>query len=189
MEQVPRERFVPPEVRHRAYEDLPVGIGEGQTVSQPYIVGLMLEALRLRGDETVLEVGAGSGYQAAVLSLLVPRGRVVAVELLPNLARQARERLGELGYGNVTVVQAGPRLGCPDLGPYDAIIVAAASPKLPESLLSQLAAGGRMIIPVGPLDKQELVQAVRTDEGLSLRMMGSCRFVPLIGREAFPKHR
>jgi protein-L-isoaspartate(D-aspartate) O-methyltransferase len=189
MEQVPRERFVPPEVRHRAYEDLPLGIGEGQTVSQPYIVSLMLEALRLRGDETVLEVGAGSGYQAAVLSLLVPTGRVVAVELLPSLVRQARERLEELGYGNVTVAQAGPRLGCPDLGPFDAIIVAAASPKLPEALLSQLAAGGRMIIPVGSLDKQELVQAVRTDEGLSLRMMGSCRFVPLIGREAFPKYR
>ena len=187
MEKVSRERFVLPEVRHLAYMDMPLGIGEGQTISQPYIVALMVGGLGLRGHEKVLEVGTGSGYQAAVLSLLVPRGRVVTVELLPSLAERARRQLRDLGYSNVMVDLAGPELGCPEQGPFDAIIVAAASPKLPESLVSQLAVGGTMIIPVGTRDQQELVHAVRTDEGLSVRMLGPCRFVPLIGREAFPK--
>ena len=187
MEQVPRERFVPLESRHMAYLDMPLGIGEGQTISQPYIVALMIAALGLRGHEKVLEVGTGSGYQAAILSLLVPRGRVISVELVPVLAQQARTLLRELDHRNVTVEQAGPTLGCPSLGPFDAIIVAAASPKLPESLVSQLAVGGRLVIPVGTLEQQELVQAIRTDEGLSVHMLGPCRFVPLIGREAFPQ--
>ena len=187
MAQVPRELFVPPESRDKAYLNLPLGIGEGQTISQPYIVAIMLEALGLRGNERVLEIGAGSGYQAAVLSLLVPQGRVVTVELIPSLALRAKKLLEALGHTNVAVAQAGPQLGCPSLGPFDAIIVAAASPRLPDSLISQLAVGGRMIIPVGTLERQELVYAVRTGEGLSVRMMGSCRFVPLIDREAFPK--
>ena len=185
MEQVPRERFVPPESCHMAYLDLALSIGEGQTISQPYIVALMISALALQGHENVLEVGTGSGYQAAVLSLLVPRGRVVTVELIPVLAQQARELLGDLGCRNVSVEQAGSVLGCPGRAPYDAIIVAAASPKLPESLMSQLAVGGRLVIPVGTLKEQELVQAMRTDEGISVSMLGHCRFVPLIGREAF----
>ena len=187
MEQVPRERFVPPESRHIAYLDLPLGIGEGQTISQPFIVALMIAALALRGHEKVLEVGSGSGYQAAILSLLVPRGRVYTVELVPALAEQARNLLRDLGYHNVNVGLAGPTLGCPGEAPFDAIIVAAASPKLPESLISQLAVGGTLVIPVGTLEQQDLVQALRTDEGMSLRMLGPCRFVPLIGREAFPK--
>lgn len=187
MERVPRERFVPPDGRQAAYDDIPLPIGERQTISQPYIVALMLESLVLQGHENVLEIGAGSGYQSAVLSLLLPRGRVVSTELVPVLASRAENLLQDLGYANVTVVGAGPVLGCPGKGPFDAIIVSAASPKLPESLISQLAPGGRMIVPVGTLDQQELVHVVRTDEGLSVRMLGPCRFVPLIGREAFPK--
>ena len=189
MERVPRERFVPPDGRHVAYCDIPLAIGESQTISQPYIVALMLESLALQGNERVLEIGTGSGYQAAVLSLLVPRGRVVTTELVPVLARRAENVLDDLGYINVAVVGAGPVLGCPGKGPFDAIIVSAASPTLPESLISQMALGGRLIVPVGTLDQQQLVHAARTDEGLSLRMLGPCRFVPLIGREAFPKPR
>ena len=168
-----------------AYLDLPLSIGEGQTISQPYIVALMVAALGLHSDDRVLEVGTGSGYQAAILSALVPQGEVCAVELVPRLAEQARKLLRVLDYNNVRVEMAGPTLGCPDHAPFDAIIVAAASPKLPESLVSQLAVGGTLVIPVGTLEQQDLVHAVRTDEGLSVRMLGPCRFVPLIDREAF----
>ena len=187
MEQVPRERFVPPEVRHMAYLDLPLSIGEGQTISQPYIVAMMTAALDLRGHEKVLEVGTGSGYQAAILSLLVPRGVVITMELVPALADRARSLLRELGYHNVEVRLAGATLGCPEGGPFDVIVVSAAAPKLPEALVSQLAVGGHLVVPVGTIEQQELVQAHRTDEGLSLHMMGPCRFVPLIGPEAFPE--
>ena len=166
---------------------MPLAIGESQTISQPYIVALMVESLALQRHETVLEIGTGSGYQTALLSLLVPGGWVVTTELVPVLARRAEDLLDELGYINVTVVDAGPVLGCPAEAPFDAIIVSAASPTLPESLISQLAPGGRLIVPVGTLDQQELVHVLRTDEGLSVRMLGPCRFVPLIGREAFPK--
>ena len=170
-----------------AYMDLPLGIGEGQTISQPHIVALMTGTLELRGHEKVLEVGTGSGYQAAILSLLLPLGRVVTVELVPVLAERARGLLKALAYHNVEVDLAGPELGCAHKGPYDAIIVSAASPGLPESLVSQLAVGGRLVIPVGSLEQQELMLILRTDEGLSVRSLGPCRFVPLIGREAFPK--
>ena len=186
MEQVPRELFVPPDSRHMAYRDVPLSIGEGQTISQPYVVAMMTEAMELSSGDRVLEVGTGSGYQTAILSALTPDGRVVSVERIPVLARQACKRLQELGYRNVVVEQAGLSLGCPSKGPYDAIMVTAAAPRLPESLLSQLAVGGRLVVPVGTLAHQELVQARRTDEGVSLRMLGPCRFVPLIGREAFP---
>ena len=187
MEQVPRELFVPPDSRHMAYLDLPLSIGEGQTISQPYIVAMMTEAMELSGGDSVLEVGTGSGYQTAILSALTPKGRVVSMERVPGLAQQARQRLQELGYRNVDVQQAGPSLGCPSRGPYDAIIVTAAAPRLPESLISQLAIGGRLVIPVGTLSQQELVQGRRTDEGLSLRLLGPCRFVPLLGPDAFPQ--
>jgi len=187
MEQVPRERFVPQDSRHMAYLDLPLSIGEGQTISQPYVVAMMTEAMELSGGDRVLEIGTGSGYQTAILSALTPRGRVVTMERVPALMQQARQRLEELGYRNVEVQLAGSSLGCPSKGPYDAIIVTAAAPRLPESLLSQLAIGGRLVIPVGTLSQQELVQARRTDEGLSLRVLGPCRFVPLLGAEAFPQ--
>ena len=187
MAQVPRERFVPAESRHMAYLDIALGIGEGQTISQPYIVELMTQALELRGDERVLEVGTGSGYQAAVLSLLVPNGFLVTVERVPALADRARALLKELGYANVTVELSGPTLGCPARAPFDAIVVTAAAPRLPESLVDQLAVGGRLVVPVGTLEQQELVQARRTGEGVSLRLLGPCRFVPLLGPEAFPE--
>ena len=188
MEKVPRELFVPLESQHMAYLDQPLGIGEGQTISQPYMVALMSSALELGGQERVLDVGTGSGYQAAILSLLVPGGRVITVERVPVLAERARALLQELGYHNVEVELAGPTLGCPHRAPFDAILVAAASPRLPDSLLSQLAIGGRLVIPVGSLDQQELVQALRTEEGLSVRLFGPCRFVPLIDdKEAFPE--
>ena len=187
MKQVPREMFVPPASRHMAYLDLPLSIGEGQTISQPYIVAMMTAALELRGDERVLEVGTGSGYQAAILAELVPEGRVVTMELVPVLAERARRLIQEMGYRNVEVELAGATLGCPERGPFDAIVVTAAAPRLPESLVSQLAVGGRLVVPVGTLDQQELAQAHRTDEGLSVRMLGPCRFVPLFGPEAFPK--
>jgi protein-L-isoaspartate(D-aspartate) O-methyltransferase len=187
MESVPRESFVPLDYRHMAYLDLPLTIGEGQTISQPYIVAMMTAALGLAGNEKVLEVGTGSGYQAAILSRLLPQGYLVSVELIPSLAIRAQEVLDRLECTNVDVVLAGAALGCPERGPYDAIVVTAASPRLPETLLSQLAVGGRIIIPVGTMDQQELVLAIRTDEGLSVQTLGPCRFVPLIGQEAFPR--
>ena len=180
MERVPREAFVPVAERANAYLNIPLPIGEGQTISQPYIVALMTEALR------VLEVGAGSGYQAAVLAEMVPEGDVVTVELIKSLAQRARETLKDLDYKNVVVEDATETLGCPSRGPYDAIIVSAAAPSLAPSLIGQMAVGGRMVVPVGELDHQELMCVLRTGEGVSLRMLGPCRFVPLLGREAFP---
>ncbi|MCH8897360.1 MAG: protein-L-isoaspartate(D-aspartate) O-methyltransferase [Chloroflexi bacterium] len=188
MESVPRERFVGENSRQMAYQNIPLPIGEGQTISQPLIVALMTEALELRGTERVLEIGAGSGYQAAVLSRLLPRGSLVTVERLSSLAEDARLVLGELDCSNVIVELAGPTLGAPEHGPFDAIIVTAASPQIPDALVAQLVVGGRMIIPVGRLEQQELMWVLRTDEGVSLRWLGPCRFVPLIGEEAFPEN-
>lgn len=186
MERVPREEFVSARDRPRAYRDEPLSIGEDQTISQPYIVALITEALRLQPTNWVLELGTGSGYQAAVLAELVPDGNVVTVELVPSLVQQARETLAGLGYGNIVVEESTGSLGCPRLGPYDAIVVSAAAPTLSQTLLSQLALGGRLVVPVGSRDQQELVCAVRTGEGISLRMLGPCRFVSLIGHDAFP---
>ena len=187
METVPRERFVPPESRHLAYSDIALAIGEGQTISQPYMVALMTKALGVKSTDRVLEVGTGSGYQAAVLSMLTPQGKVLTVELVPSLAKRAKELLAELGYGNVEVREAVPIIGCPASGPFDAIIVAAAAPRLPESLIGQLVVGGRLVVPVGTRKNQELIQVLRTGEGLSIHTLGRCRFVPLIGEEAFSK--
>ena len=189
MLRVPREVFVPFEERPLAYLDIPLPIGEGQTISQPYIVALITEALRLQPGDNVLEVGAGSGYQAAVLAEMVPKGSVVTIEVVRPLAQRARDTLGGLGYKNIIVEDATEALGCPERGPYDAIVVSAAAPRLSPTLTCQLAIGGRMVVPVGNRDQQELVCALRTGEGISLRMLGPCRFVPLIGREAFPTSR
>ena len=186
MARVPRERLVPPDLREMAYLDIPLAIGEGQTISQPYIVAMMTESLQLRPNDRVLEVGAGSGDQAAILAELGPQGQLVTVELVPVLRERARRVLNELGYTNIVIEPAGETLGCPERGRYDAIIVTAAAPNLPQSLLEQLAPGGRMVIPVGTLETQELVQVLRTGEGYSIRMLGPCRFVPLLGPEGFP---
>jgi protein-L-isoaspartate(D-aspartate) O-methyltransferase len=186
MERVPRDEFVPFGEHRSAYLDTALAIGEGQTISQPYMVALITEALRLQPAEQVLEVGAGSGYQAAVLSEMVPDGRVIAVELVRSLTQRARDTLDDLGYKNIVVENATESLGCSWRGPYDAIVVSAAAPRLPFSLISQLAVGGRIVLPVGKRDQQELVCVLRTGEGISLRMSGHCRFVPLLGHEAFP---
>jgi protein-L-isoaspartate(D-aspartate) O-methyltransferase len=187
MEQTPREAFVPENLRHLTYDDIPLPIGEGQTISQPTIVAIMTSALELQESDRVLELGTGSGYQSAILSRLVPQGRVVSVERIPWLAEKARVMLRLLGRNNVEVVEAGPVLGHSEGGPYDAIVVTAASPRLPRSLLEQLKLGGRLVIPVGGLREQELVRALKTSEGISIAYMGPCRFVPLIGPEGWPE--
>lgn len=185
MHWAPRELFVPPSLRHMAYLNIPLSIGSGQTISQPYMVAWMSELLELGGDENALEVGTGSGYQAAVLSRLLPTGRLATVEWIPALAQAARQRLEELGCRNVTVLQAGPTLGAPEQAPFDAIIVTAACPGLPDSLVGQLAVGGRLVAPIGPREEQNLVLVRRTGEGLTVSPRGKCRFVPLLGPEGF----
>jgi protein-L-isoaspartate(D-aspartate) O-methyltransferase len=180
---VPRERFVIPEMRARAYDDSPLAIGYGQTISQPLIVAIMVDLLALEGNERVLDVGTGSGYQAAILSLLARE--VVGVELIPELAAHAAGVLGELGYNNVEVHVAGSTLGWPVRGPYDAIVAAAAAPRVPDALVDQLALGGRLVLPVGSRHEQTLVLAEKGDAGVALTDKGPCRFVPLLGEGAF----
>ena len=186
MAEVPRELFVPPELRHRAYVNEPLPIGHGQTISQPLMTAHMTSVLRPAPTDRVLEVGTGSGYQAAVLGLLADKGSVVTVERIPSLARHAGELLRFLGMDNVEVERAGAVLGCPEKAPFDAILVTAAAPRLPQSLVKQLAVGGRLVIPVGSREEQELVLAIRTGEGVSIKYKGGCRFVPLVGEEAWP---
>ena len=183
MEKVPREMFVPEESRHLSYEDIPLPIGEGQTISQPYIVALMTNALELTEEDTALELGTGSGYQAAILSLLARK--VYSIERVAFLAERARTLLASLGYGNVEVRPAGSELGCPEEAPFDAIMVTAASPRLPRVLLEQMAQGGRLVIPVGSQQEQGLVKVTRIDDGYSISNLGSCRFVPLLGKGAW----
>jgi protein-L-isoaspartate(D-aspartate) O-methyltransferase len=185
MRRVPRERFVEPQLQALAYSDRPLPIGHGQTISQPRIVGMMLQELHLQGDEKVLDLGSGSGYQTAILAELARE--VVAVELIPELVERSRRVLNELGYKNVSVHQAqADILGRPEDGPYDAIVVAAASPRVPISLLEQMAPGGRLIIPVGDRYRQELMLVELGPEGFTVSRRGACGFVPLIGRDAFP---
>jgi protein-L-isoaspartate(D-aspartate) O-methyltransferase len=184
MKRVPREKFVLPAFLPVAYENYPLSIGYNQTISQPLIVAMMTSALLLDGSEVVLEIGTGSGYQAAVLSLLARR--VVSVERVPELAETAAIRLRDLGYANVEVHPADDVLGWPEGGPYDAIIVTAASPEVPRELLEQLADGGRLVIPVGARDVQELVRVTKTPEGAQRHNLGPCRFVPLLGKSGWP---
>ena len=180
---VPRERFVPEDLRVHAYENRPLPIGYGQTISQPLIVALMTQALGLVGDEKVLEVGTGSGYQAALLSHLA--GEVFSVERVAQLAQRAQRTLAELGFTNVRVQVADEALGWPEEAPYHGIIVTAGAPRVPQELLKQLATGGRMVIPVGSRDLQELVRVVESPEGPVLTNLGPCRFVPLMGAGAW----
>ncbi len=185
MRAVPREAFVPPRLRPLAFADGALPIGWGQTISQPLIVGLAAEAAALSGGEHVLEVGAGSGYQAAVLARLARE--VVAVERIEGLRRRASAALAGLGVRNVRCLAAGPEPGAPDEAPFEAIVVAAAAPAVPPSLAAQLADGGRLVIPVGARAEQELLVLTRRGGELRRRSLGRCRFVPLIGRDAFPE--
>jgi len=178
--QVERHRFVPAAVRVDAYADRPLPIGQGQTISQPYVVALMTELAAVRPGGRVLEIGTGSGYQAAVLSLLARQ--VFTIEIVAPLATQARERLARLGYANVTVRAGDGYRGWPDQAPFDAILVTAAPPEIPEPLLRQLAPGGRLVAPVGPDGgAQELLVVERTPTGLTRRMVLPVRFVPMTG--------
>lgn len=180
MESVPRHFFVPREHIFAAYSDEPLPIGEGQTISQPFMVAAMADALSLQGLERVLEIGAGSGYQAAVLSQLATE--VIAVEAQPLLTDRARERLQKLGYRNVRIELGDGSLGWPGDAPYDAIVVTAAAPAVPPPLIEQLAESGRLVIPVGGSEHQDLVRIVKHEGRTSRESLYPCRFVPLIGR-------
>ena len=179
MDAVPRHEFVPADFRMRAYEDSPLPIGEGQTISQPYIVASMTAALRLTGSERVLEIGAGCGYQAAVLSLVAKQ--VYTVECRGALATAAAQRLSRLGYLSVHVHCGDGTLGLPECAPFDAILVAAAAQSVPPPLLAQLAEGGRLIIPIGDAENQELQIIDRRGGAFRTRTLEGCRFVPLVG--------
>ena len=185
MATVPRHEFVPAFWINQAYADEPLPIGHGQTISQPYIVAAMVASLALTGSEVVLEIGTGCGYQAAVVSLLARE--IHTVEILPDLAQSAAERLQRLGYANAHVHSGDGTLGWREFSPYDAILIAAAAPTVPEPLLQQLAEGGRLIAPVGEEDKQELQLVTRREGKLLVKQCGSCRFVPLMGEHGWRK--
>jgi protein-L-isoaspartate(D-aspartate) O-methyltransferase len=183
---VPREEFVPDPLAQQAYDDTPLAIGCGQTISQPFVVAIMAEKLALAGHESVLEVGTGSGYAAAVLSLLARR--VDTIERIPELAEQAEARLARLGYTNVIVHRGDGSRGLPEQAPFDAIAVSAGAPEPPPSLLAQLAVGGRLVMPVGDVHDQQLVRITLEEHGeYARRTYGDVRFVPLIGAEAWPE--
>jgi protein-L-isoaspartate(D-aspartate) O-methyltransferase len=183
MARIPREEFVPPESRFLAYEDGPLPIGWEQTISQPFIIAIMTEALELKGKEKVLEVGTGSGYQTAILAELV--AKVISVERIPALVESAHQTLENLGYKNVELHLAEETLGWQKGAPYDAVIVTAAAPDIPEDLLSQLVIGGRMVIPVGSRYSQELYKITREKGRNKVQNLGGCRFVALIGKGAW----
>jgi protein-L-isoaspartate(D-aspartate) O-methyltransferase len=183
MARIPRERFVPEENRHLAYEDIPLPIGLEQTISQPFIIALMTETLELTGTEKVLEIGTGSGYQAAILAELARH--VVTVERLPKLAETAKKVLDSLDYRNIEIHLAGETLGWPEEAPYEAILVTAGAPRVPPELIAQLAIGGRMVIPVGSRYLQELVKITRRRKKNKVENLGGCRFVALVGKDAW----
>ena len=183
MSRVPRECFVPPEERHLAYDDRPLPIGLGQTISQPFIIALMTASLELTGQEKVLEVGTGSGYQAAILAELARQ--VITVERLPALAEAAKKTLDSLGYKNIEVYLAELTLGWQAEAPYDAIIVTAGAPKVPDALLHQLVIGGQLVIPVGSRYEQELYKITKRRDKNMVQNLGGCRFVSLVGEDAW----
>ncbi len=183
MARVPRERFVSTQSQHLAYEDRPLSIGLDQTISQPFIIALMTEALELTGSEKVLEVGTGSGYQAAILAELARL--VITTERLPALAETARGVLDSLGYTNIVVHLAEETLGWQGEAPYDAIMVTAGAPRVVLDLLAQLAIGGRMVIPVGSRYVQELYKITKRKKKNIVQNLGGCRFVSLIGKDAW----
>ena len=178
---IPRHLFVPEEALwSQAYSDFPLPIGEKQTISQPYIVALMTEALELKGAERVLEIGTGSGYQTAILSMLA--GKVYSVERISTLAARARKVLDSINCSNVVIKIGDGTLGWPEESPYDAILTTAAAPEIPKCYVDQLKIGGRLIIPVGDVYSQVLVKVIKTKDGIIKQDMGGCRFVKLIGR-------
>jgi protein-L-isoaspartate(D-aspartate) O-methyltransferase len=183
MSRIPREKFVPEESRSLAYEDRPLSIGCEQTISQPYIIALMTEALELTGSEKVLEIGTGSGYQTAILAELAKT--IISVERLPALAESARKVLDSLGYTNIEIHIAEETLGWEKGAPYDAIMVTAGAPSIPDELLAQLAIGGRMIIPTGSRYIQELCKVKKYKDKNRVQNLGGCRFVALIGKNAW----
>jgi len=183
MGRVPRELFVVPSLRAHAYDDGALDIGYGQTISQPYMVAATCELLGLSGDEHVLDVGTGSGYAAAVLAELGES--VVSVERMPELAAQASSTLEDAGYGSVEVIVGDGSLGVPERAPFHAIAVAAAAPRVPESLYEQLVPGGRLVVPLGSRSGQRLALVVRTPEGAAEVRSLPCRYVPLLGAEGF----
>jgi protein-L-isoaspartate(D-aspartate) O-methyltransferase len=183
MERVPRELFVPEPERAHAYDDAALPLSHGQTISQPYMVARIVEALAVRPGDRVLDVGTGSGYQAAVLAEL--GADVVTIERIPELAERARESLAAAGYDRVEVVVGDGTLGVPERAPFDAIAVAAAAPELPETLYDQLRPRGRLVVPVGGQRAQRLEVIVRSPEGPAVVHSVPCRFVPLLGEEGF----
>jgi protein-L-isoaspartate(D-aspartate) O-methyltransferase len=180
---VPRHLFVPESVRHRAYDDTALPIGSGQTISQPFVQARYLELIGLTGQEKVLEIGTGSGYQTALLGLLA--SMVFSVERVPHLAQSARTALAASGTRNVTVLVGDGTLGWRPFAPYDAILVSAASPDIPAPLVEQLAPGGRMVIPLGDRDAQTLTLVERVGDSVRTRTIGDVRFVPLVGEFGF----
>ncbi len=184
IERTRRDLFMPEEMRSLAYLNDALPIGCGQTISQPLIVAMMTEALQLTGEETVLEIGTGSGYQAAILSQLCKK--VVTIERLEELSQRARQALAAQGYTNIEFRVGDGTLGCPELGPYDGILVTAAAPQVPQPLYEQLKVGGRMIVPVGDESLQELLLVTREEKKPNVRNLGGCRFVKLIGEAGWP---
>ena len=182
---VPRHEFVPEKFQGQAYDDKPISIGEGQTISQPFIVATMIEAMELKGDEKVLEVGAGSGYAAAILSRLA--ALVYTVESRPNLATAAQERLTRLGFDNVAVHTGDGSVGLKEAAPFEAILVAAAAPLVPQPLIEQLAEDGRMVIPIGDEQTQDLVLVKKSKGEIHSRTLHHCAFVPLVGKYGFSR--
>ena len=180
MKKVPRHLFVEEALQSQAYNDYPLPIGEKQTISQPYMVALMTEALQLKGKDKVLEIGAGSGYQTAILAEMAEK--VFSIERIRSLALKARQLLYELGYYNAEIKIFDGTFGWPEEAPFDAIIVTAGAPEIPQPLLDQLAIGGRLVIPIGDAYVQDLIRVTKTEEGVKKEDLGGCRFVKLIGR-------
>jgi protein-L-isoaspartate(D-aspartate) O-methyltransferase len=184
MAEIPRHLFVPEALAAKAYGDHALPIGEMQTISQPYMVARMTELAEVDKDSTVLEIGAGSGYQTAVLSAVA--GRVFSIERISDLARSAQRNIRQLGCYNATVKWFDGTIGWSDHAPYDAILVAAGSPEVPEPLVKQLAVGGKLVIPIGSEEQQVLVRIIRTESGVVREEHGLCQFVKLIGRHGWP---
>ena len=185
MSRVPRHLFVQESFQHQAYGDHPLPIGENQTISQPYVVGLMTEALRLTGKERILEIGTGSGYQTAVLAELAER--VFTIERIKSIGMAAQKRLEKLGYSNIAFKIFDGTYGWRDQGPFDGILIAAAAPDIPQALIEQLKDSGRLVAPVGDKNDQRMVVMTRNGSRTTQQTLGGCSFVPLIGKFGWPE--